>query len=123
MYKPYFPVIMVVSRESIDGTNFTSRTPKQKPGQIWRFTGVSLRNNDTAGVRIDIGVQTGSTIYYLKTINLVSAEYWYFWVANILMPSDWRVCFRYKSPTSGDKFDFYVMGNIEPGPSKYTPDG
>lgn len=73
---------------------------------------ITVSNQDTDAKVAHVGVMSAGQAYYLETLTLTTATYFYKSKLNIMLPIDYSVVVKLVSPTVGDRYYINVCGGV-----------
>lgn len=88
------------------------QTPMYPDNQVMVIQGVTVRNQTSSGDTVDVGVKIGSTIHWLETITMTTANLLYPISQHYMIGGGRRVLCRFKGTSDADVLDAYISGYL-----------
>lgn len=107
------PFVIQFIREATAATTFVGQTLPFAPNMNLVITDIAVTNEDDDDKCVSVGIKRQGTDYYIETLNITTAGYFYHCKCNVVAPSDSRVIARFISPSDGDTYVVNVFGYLE----------
>lgn len=107
------PFLIELTKEAESTDTFTVKSNLRNYGDKLRIKTISVSNKDTNTKVAHVGVMIGGKGYYIETLVLTTAGYFYISKPDILVNSNYQVIVKVVSPSAGDTYYINVIGEIE----------
>jgi len=118
MFQERTPYVDVIQRQATAAATFTARFPKIDSYDYLLVRSLSVCNNTNSGIRVDVGISSGESAYYVQTIVMTSDTYFYKLSGTFVVPKGYSIVLRFVSPNDGDMFYANVTGELVAFPPK-----
>lgn len=107
------PVILPFIKQPTVSEDYDLITRPMKTGHIFIIEKITARNPVSNNLMVHVGVQRGSTITWVNTLDLGDKDRYYALSGPITIPSDYRIILRFISAVAGRKLEASVFGYFE----------